>query len=182
MLLRQYSDLELLEAMKQNVNKAFDVLFERYWSTLYSTAFYYLKDADAASEIVQDIFLRIWGKRHDYEIRSFRNYLTAAARYHIYKKLKARKAIALSYIADYEEVKLLQKSVNEGEEKLYRLELENTVELSLKQLPKRCREIFILSRNKHFSNEEIAQQLNISRRTVENQLTSALHFLRPLLR
>ncbi|MEJ5963993.1 RNA polymerase sigma-70 factor [Pedobacter immunditicola] len=182
MLLHQYSDLELLEAMKRDVHKAFDTLFNRYWSSLYGTAFYFLKDAAAAAEVVQDIFLRIWQKRHVYEIHCLKQYLESAARYHVYKQLKAKKSASLSYIADYEKIQPRQKSVNEGEEKLCRIELENTIDTSLKQLPKRCREIFILSRRKQLSNDEIARHLGISKRTVENQLTNALHFLRPIFR
>lgn len=182
MSLRQYSDLELLEAMKGDVHKAFDTLLERYWPSLYGTAFYFLKDAEAAAEVVQDIFLRIWQKRHVYEIHSLKQYLETAARYHVYKQLKLRKSASLSYIADYEKIQPQQKSTNEGEEKLCLVELENTIDISLQQLPKRCREIFILSRRKQLSNEEIAKQLGISKRTVENQLTNALHFLRPIFR
>lgn len=89
--LKACSDAELWSAICQDDKKAFDALFERYWTLLYNTAYAYLKDDDAASQIVHDIFLNLWQKRQVYEIQSFRSYLSTAARYHVYKVLKARK-------------------------------------------------------------------------------------------
>lgn len=181
MLFQKCSDAQLWDAIKEDNTKAFDTLFDRYWSAIYSTAFSYLKDADTSSEIVHDIFLKIWQNRKEFEILSFKNYLCAAARYHVYKYLKAKNSNALVYIADYKEHNL-QHSKNEGSEALMSQDLEETVDRSLNKLPKRCREIFILSRKKHLSNDEIAVAFGISKRTVENQLTAALHFLRPILK
>ncbi|MBG6234781.1 RNA polymerase sigma-70 factor (ECF subfamily) [Pedobacter sp. CAN_A7] len=181
MQFQKCSDAQLWEAIKDDNTKAFDTLFDRYWSAIHSTAFSYLKDADASSEIVHDIFLKLWQNRKEFEIHSFRNYLCTAARYHVYKYLKAKKSNALVYIADYT-AHNQQQSKNEGADALISQDLEEVVDRSLTQLPKRCREIFILSRKKHLSNEEIAIAFGISKRTVENQLTAALHFLRPILK
>ncbi|HEX8461907.1 MAG TPA: RNA polymerase sigma-70 factor [Segetibacter sp.] len=176
------SDSELWEAIKLDDKKAFDALFERYWSAIYSTAFSYLRDGDQCSEIVHDIFLKIWLRRGEYEILCFKSYLTAAAKYHVFKHLKACKLAKVIYIEDYKDISNLQQGTNCGEENITYSELTNSVETSLNSLPKRCREIFLLSRVNHLSNAEIAQQLGISKRTVENQLTTALHFLRSFLK
>jgi RNA polymerase sigma-70 factor (family 1) len=175
------SDVELWKAIKEDNTKAFDALFDRYWSAIHRTAFSYLKDADAASDIVHDIFLKLWQNRNEYEIHSFRSYLCTAARYHVYKYLKAKKLNGLVYVADYA-AHNEQQIKNEGSEALMTQDFEHVVDHSLGQLPKRCREIFILSRKKHLSNDDIAKQFGISKRTVENQLTAALHFLRPILK
>lgn len=182
MFLNNYSDSELWEAIMLDNSKAFETLFERYWDNVYSTAFSYLKDREACSEIVQDIFLNVWQKRNVFQINSFKNYLTAAARYHVYKHLKAKRSSAILYVDDYEHVKALPQGINEADENITYLELENSVEASLNDLPKRCREIFRLSRMDNLTNDEIANQLGISKRTVENQITHALKFLRSLLK
>jgi len=182
MLLNKYSDSELWEAITLGDSKAFQMLFERYWAVIYGTAFSYLKDKEACSEIVQDIFLNIWQKRNEFEISSFKNYLTSAARYHVYKQLKAKKSSAILYIEDYDHVTTPHQGINHGDENITYLELEHSVETSLYNLPKRCREIFILSRMDNLTNDEIAQQLGISKRTVENQITQALKFLRSFLK
>jgi RNA polymerase sigma-70 factor (family 1) len=182
MLLRKCTDSELWEAISLDNSKAFDLLFERYWRIIYGTAFSYLKDADASSQIVHDIFLNLWQKRKTYTIGCFKNYLRSAARYHVYKQLKSRKSSALVYVEDYDSVAAVQESQNAGDENVRYQELQQAVEYSMRQLPKRCREIFSLSRTDHLSNDEISKRLGISKRTVENQLTTALHSLRSYLK
>jgi RNA polymerase sigma-70 factor (family 1) len=182
MLLNNYSDSELWEEVTRSNAKAFETLFERYWSVIYGTAFSYLKDKEACSEIVQDIFLNIWQKRNEFKIGCLKNYLTSAARYHVYKKLKAKKSSAILYIESYEHLTTTNNDTNRFDENISYLELEKSVETSLSDLPKRCREIFLLSRMSNLTNDEIAQQLGISKRTVENQITTALKFLRSILK
>jgi RNA polymerase sigma-70 factor (ECF subfamily) len=182
MLLNNYPDSELWEEVTRSNARAFETLFERYWSVIYGTAFSYLKDKEACSEIVQDIFLNIWQKRNEFKIGCLKNYLTSAARYHVYKKLKAKKSSAILYIESYEHLTTANKDTNRFDENISYLELEKSVETSLSDLPKRCREIFLLSRMSNLTNDEIAQQLGISKRTVENQITTALKFLRSILK
>jgi RNA polymerase sigma-70 factor (family 1) len=182
MLLRKCTDSELWQAIALDNSKAFDLLFERYWTMVYGTAFSYLKDADASSQIVQDIFLNLWQKRKSYSIGCFKNYLRSAARYHVYKQLKSRKSTILVYVEDYDAVGAFQQSQNEGDENLRYQELQQVVDYSLSQLPKRCQQIFTLSRTDHLTNEEVSKQLGISKRTVENQLTTALQLLRSCLK
>jgi RNA polymerase sigma-70 factor (family 1) len=182
MLLRKCTDTELWEAVSLDNAKAFDLLFERYWSMIYGTAFSYLKDEDASSQIVQDIFLNMWQKRKTYSIGCFKNYLRSAARYHVYKQLKARKSTALVYVDNYDSVSAIPQSQNAGDENMRYQELQQAVDYSIRQLPKRCQEIFSLSRTDHLTNDEISKRLGISKRTVENQLTTALHSLRSYLK
>jgi RNA polymerase sigma-70 factor (family 1) len=179
---KQRTDMELWVAVKEGNTRAFDKLFDRYWSAIYSTAYFYLKDHTVATDIVHDIFLNIWKKRSSYDIVSFHSYLTTAARYHVYKVLKNKKAGKLSFIADYKMLPDLASSANEGEENLKVVALENQLACSLARLPARCRQIFMLSRKLGWSNAEIARKFGISKRTVENQLSTAMHIFRPLLK
>ena len=97
------TDTELWEAIKLNDKKAFDMLFERYWSVLYTSAYNYLRDTELSANIVHDIFVNIWEKRGVFEISSLKNYLTSAARYHVYKCLKERKRSAVLYVDHYDD-------------------------------------------------------------------------------
>ncbi|MGN8070379.1 RNA polymerase sigma factor [Mucilaginibacter sp. SG564] len=182
MHLNNCSDSELWEEVTRDNPKAFETLFERYWSVIYSTAFSYLRDRETCSEIVQDIFLNIWQKRNEFKISCLKNYLTSAARYHVYKKLKVKRSTAILYIENYDHVSTVNNVTDCVDENITYLELEKSVEISLNNLPKRCREIFLLSRRGNLTNDEIAQQLGISKRTVENQITTALKFLRSILK
>lgn len=172
------SDAELWAQIKVDDNKAFEVLFDRYWSAVYTTAFTYLKDQEACTELVHDIFLNIWGNRHHLEISSFKNYLTMASRYQVYKLVRKAKKSPVLFVEEYETVPNSGFAMNLGEEKVKYQELESTIEEALKKLPKKCQEIFILSRFDNLSNQEIADKLGISKRTVENQITTALKGLR----
>ncbi|WP_026903190.1 RNA polymerase sigma factor [Pedobacter glucosidilyticus] len=176
------TDSELWKLIKQHNEKAFRTLFDRYWSKVFTTAFKYLKDKDACSEIVNDLFLNIWNKKNQLEIASLQAYLTSAARYHVYKKLKTLKKSKLELVENYDHLDDKSENSNPIDDKIKYLELENRLDDYLKALPKRCREIFIMSRKESLSNDEIAKKLNISKRTVENQLTHALKHIRTCLK
>lgn len=171
------TDAELWDAIVMDDSHAFTMLFERYWSKLYATAYGYLKDAETCEEIVHDIFLTIWDRRKQLQIESFQNYLISSARYIVYKKQRAIKNSPLQLVEAYSEIENPACN-NTGDENIVYLELQDELDLYLMKLPKRCREIFTMSRRDHLSNDEIARQLNISKRSVENQITHALKFLR----
>lgn len=175
------TDHELWNSILDGDPTAFSVLFDRYWSKVYTTIFYYLKDPEACKEITHDIFLSIWLKRRHLKILSFSAYLQAAARYHVYKHQKTARSLRVTYKENWETLSQ-QVCRNQGDEHLRYQELENNVEEYLRSLPKRCREVFILSRRQHLTNEQIAGKLGISKRTVENQLTHALQHLRVRLK
>ncbi|GAA4310831.1 RNA polymerase sigma-70 factor [Mucilaginibacter gynuensis] len=177
MSLSQLSDIELWQAIVNDDHAAFSVLFDKYWYKLYTTAHHYLKNEDACKEIAHDIFLNIWLKRKQLDISNFSAYLRASARYHVYKQIKAIRAVPVDYVDNWEDFSTAT-SINTGETNIRHLELEDTLDNQLKVLPKRCRDIFILSRKQQLSNDQIADMLGISKRTVENQLTHALHHLR----
>ena len=188
MLNKSLTDPELIGAMLQNDEKAFNQLFERYWSRVYTVAYRYVKDEEACLEITHDIFLNIWNKRHELNINSFKSYVITAASYHGIRKKQTIKAAPIQYVEDYEHSEddayaLNQLSeTNEGETKIWETEFDSTVDTLLNDLPKRCREIYKMSRKDNLSISEISVRLNISKRTVENQLTNALKHLRTTLK
>jgi len=178
------TDSELFEAIVLNDEHAFKQLFERHWFKIYSVAYRFVKDEETALEIAHDIFLNIWTKRHHLHINSFKNYFITAASYHGMRKRQKIASSAILYVEDYDHVKHESYNAehNQGEFDIGEKEIEDTVELLLKSLPKRCREIYHLSRKDQLSITEIAEKLGISKRTVENQLTTALKHLRSALK
>ncbi|UKT64957.1 RNA polymerase sigma factor [Pedobacter mucosus] len=187
MSISKLSDLELLQSTICNNEQAFNELFERHWSRVYMVSLRYVKDEAMAMEITHDVFMNIWNKRDTLTISCFRNYVLAAASYHGIKKIRQKKSISLKYIERYQHdgESVLNEQVsnnNEGHEKMLMEELDAKVLNSLAELPKRCREIYLLSRKEELSISEIAEKLNISKRTVENQITIALKHLKALLK
>ena len=175
------SDLELWAAIQKADEKAFKCFFDRHWRRVFTTVFSFTRDRAICLEIVDDIFLNLWLKRNELNIIFFKTYLTTSARYHIYRYLKSAKKNAKShlevYLEDDEDLRHLAVK-NQADDNLLSEDLNLEMKSNLRALPKRCKEIFILSRMEALSNDEIAERLNISKRTVENQITSALQHLK----
>jgi RNA polymerase sigma-70 factor (ECF subfamily) len=170
------SDKILLNLMREGDSASFNALFDRYWEMLYATVFSVCSDREVCSEIVHDIFLNLWLKREKLQIESFKAYIVASARYHVYRHVKNARRKSLEYREDLEYSSRV--SMNDGELNIHYQDLEKSVDKELEELPRRCKEIFTLSRREQLSNDEIATRLDISKRTVENQLTHALRHLR----
>lgn len=171
------NDSELWDAVVADSSRAFVVLYNRYWKKLYKTANYYLKDEAAAEEITHDVFVILWTRRKHLKINNFQNYIHVTARYHVFKHLKAARINCVEYMEQFAETKDMV-VYNTADSKLGYESFETELAQLLKELPRRCQEIFWLSRVQNLSNDEIAGKLNISKRTVENQITLALRFLR----
>jgi RNA polymerase sigma-70 factor (ECF subfamily) len=174
------SDTILLNRMREGDSASFNALFDRYWEMLYATVFSVCSDREVCSEIVHDIFLNLWLKREKLQIESFKAYILASARYHVYRHVKNARKNSLEYREDLEYSSRV--SMNDGELNIHYQDLEKSVDKELEELPRRCKEIFTLSRREQLSNDEIATRLDISKRTVENQLTHALRHLRLSMR
>jgi RNA polymerase sigma-70 factor (ECF subfamily) len=174
--LHAYDDGALFALYQSGKAEAFDAIYARYWERLYHYAFHNLQSKDLAFEIVHEIFVSFWTRRETLTVdTSLSGYLFAAVRYQIIKHIQGSKQKE-AYLKDY--LLFVPTEVNATEEAIHLRELEKAIEDSLQQLPARCQEIFHLSRREHKSIREIALQLNISHRTVENQLTHALKHLR----
>ncbi|MDN3580903.1 sigma-70 family RNA polymerase sigma factor [Mucilaginibacter flavus] len=169
------TDTELWHAVRNDDASAFNMLFDRYWIRLYKTAHFYLDDREVCAEAVNDVFVSIWNRRKELEIVSFCTFMQTSVRYQIYKR---RKAVKLEVIFKENLVDDAHFQLNDGEIKIQQTEIDIRLNGHLDKLPKRCQEIFELSRFDNLSNQEIAERLNISKRTVENQLALAVKHLR----
>jgi RNA polymerase sigma-70 factor (family 1) len=180
MLISSLSDAELWTAIRMDNAHALNLLFDRYWARLYKTAYNLTHDTEVSKEIVHDVFLNIWKRRNLLHINSFPHFLLTAIRYQYYNRMRAAQS-PIVWVPDYayHDTVTLR---NEAEIRQEEMELTLALKQYLIPLPKRCQEIFLLSRNDHLTNEEIADQLHISKRTVENQITYALKYLRSTLK
>jgi len=172
------SDLSLWKSIvTSDDERAFATLYDRHWKRLYRTALYYSGDPTIAQQLLHDVFVTLWEKRKSLVIENFGNYLLVATRYQVYSHQRKSKKAWINYIEDYATAP--EPSVeNEALTNLYHQDFYDLMEKHLNILPKRCKEIFWMSRVNHLSNEEIAKKLGISKRTVENQITAALKFLK----
>jgi len=174
------SDADLWTDIRKDDVHAYNALFDRYWARLYKSAYNLTHDQETSKEMVHDIFLNIWKRRSELQIESFPQFLLTAIRYQFYNRSRAAKS-PLTLIPDYERHDTLTQQ-NEGELRQDYNDFEHILKNHLGVLPNRCQEIFVMSRIQNISNDEIAENLQISKRTVENQITHALKHLRGVLK
>ena len=175
-VLRKDISLLVRELSKGNL-LAFNTLFKEYSDCLYRFANGYLKSKTESEELVQEVFTRIWEKRADLkEELSFKSYLFTIA-FNIIKKHFITKARLYEYLKSeiFDEL-----DMNTSQEITYNSLYQYIIEL-VNQLPDRRKIIFTKSRFEGLSIKEIAEELRISHKTVENQLTDALKYLRTKL-
>ncbi|MDN5286921.1 MAG: polymerase, sigma-24 subunit, subfamily [Mucilaginibacter sp.] len=166
--------------MKKGDIAAFEKIYQLYWSGLYSYAYNILRNKVICEEIVQEIFFSLWNKRDELKItHSLKAYLFTAIKFQTLNYIKSEK-VKKDYAASYT---AFEKNFfdNSNEENIYFSDLKNKVENEVSKLPQKCQQIYRLSRDEHQSIKNIADLLNISHKTVENQLTKALKYLRSSL-
>ena len=167
------SDLQLIEAIKEDDEKAFRALFDRYYKYLLVTAYAYVKDENTIRDLTQDVFLEIWKKRNSLNISNVKAYLRRSV---INKALNYIKAQRLNFEESDEAFDVPENQ--KVQEQLEANQLQEVINEAIESLPERCRVIFSLRRFEELSLKEIAAKLDISPKTVENQLTKAMKILR----
>jgi RNA polymerase sigma-70 factor (ECF subfamily) len=170
------TEKELIARLKVGDQTAFELLFHFYYPGLVIYASQFTADRDEAEEIVQDFFVRFWQKHHQIiPADSLKNYFFSSVKNSSLNFLKHKK-IEERYL---KELAVLSEHHLVYDPDLYiASELQEKIKSSIERLPEKCREIFIMSRMRGMKNEEIADQLSLSRRTVETQISNALKVLR----
>ncbi|NUO00198.1 MAG: RNA polymerase sigma-70 factor [Saprospiraceae bacterium] len=163
---------------RQDSEKAIEVLFQLHYTYLCQAAIRIVADPRLAEDLTQEVFFELWRKKEAIEFAiSVRAYLRRA----VVNK-------ALNYIRD-------RKKITDDEEKLLQVEsrepsvtqqldaeaLQELIDQAIDELPEKCRLVFVLSRFEEMSYQEIADHLEISIKTVENQIVKALKHLRTAL-
>jgi RNA polymerase sigma-70 factor, ECF subfamily len=159
---------------------AFEMLFRTYYQPLCNYAFTFLQDREDAEEIVQSTFILVWEKRDTLAIRtSIKPYLYAMVRNACLNVIKHEK-IKQKYAV--EELALADRSQEDVAHAIASHELEYRIKIAMDALPEQCRMVFKLSRFEELKYAEIADQLNISVKTVENHMGKALKIMREQLK
>jgi len=173
---KEHIDERLVARFRNGDMEAFRKIYESFCEPLYRFAYSYLKDSFEAEEIVQDVFLKVWEKRAEVdEQKSFKSYLYRITVNKIFNELKHRvvKQKYDQHLQNFDQI-----SIETPESSIQFQELNKKVEHLLTRLPEQQRNIFIMSRWKGLSNAEIADNLNLSIRTVENQIYRAAKFIK----
>ncbi|SFC55631.1 RNA polymerase sigma-70 factor, ECF subfamily [Flagellimonas taeanensis] len=166
------SDQELLESLKKGCQDSFKILYSRHFQKLFSYAMALVKEQQIAEDVLQELFIGLWEKREVLMIENLGAYLKMALRNKIINIYKRNRYV------DLDDAVIASFSSPDGvEDRLVENDLEKEFNIILDKLPQRCRNVFYLSRIKMYKNTEIAEELNISIRTVETHISNALqHF------
>lgn len=173
-------DTLLIKGIEAGNESAFEELFLKYYTPLVVFARKVIPDEDLARELVQDVFVSFYEKRKELNIHS-------SLKAHLYQSVKNRclNQIKRNQIRRDHHANIFIDKKNEEafvEDKLQETELEARIFNIVKTLPEQCRRIFEMSRFKGLTNQEIADQLNLSKRTVETQISKALKVMRKHLK
>lgn len=168
-------DPQLIQLLKQGNRDAFSELYKRYWEKVYSFCGLYLNSKVKAEDVVQEVFIKVWNSREFLrEEDNFKGLLFIITRNLIFNQFRKNvneDFYKLTVLSAMEESYDIQEEIDA-------YSLSEYIDQLIAELPERRQLIFNLSRKEHKSYKEIAQQLNISEKTVENQIAEALKFLR----
>jgi|GEM_PF-122150 len=163
--------------MDRSLDKStFERLFKTEFKGLVLFAVQYVKDYEAAREIVQEAFIGLWAKREQINLsRPVKTYLSTTVRNRSLNYLRDNKKFDTRLLA---QENLFPLASYEQTDRIVEKELRDQIHEAISELPDRCREVFLLSRNEHMKYQAIAERLQISVKTVETQMSKALQHLR----
>lgn len=172
----EYSNIDHINFIKNGNEAAFEKIFKMYFKNLHAFAYTFTKDDVIAEEMVQNVFFKIWEKKDQLQIDdSLKAYLYRSVHNeslnHL-KHLKIKTSFQIQYSGN------MESSNQDASNQMMASELEDKIQKAINELPQQCRTIFQMSRFEHLKYQQIADQLNISIKTVENQMGKALKVLR----
>lgn len=174
----QTIERDMLLLVAAGNRQAFNSLLHARWNKVYTLALTYLRSAEDAQELTQDVFLKVWQNRAQLpSVANFDGWLFILARNGILSELRKKKArpVISAEPGEWEEDTILP------DHPLIYKEASALVAKGIDALPPARKKVFTLSRIEGKSYEEIAAMLNISRNGVKDHIVKALHFLRNYL-
>lgn len=173
---------ELFELIKLGDQKALELLFTIYFPRLNDFARKVVKDDVISQDIVQEVFVKIWEKKHQIEIINLDAFLFRLVRnrcidYIKHLKVENNRMQEIHILSKYEELYRID-FIGDEPYILIEKELKQKIEKTIESLPERCREVFILSRMNGLKNKEIAEKLQINIKNVERHLSRAMQAFR----
>ena len=152
-------------------------VYNKFWKELYIVAYRRLQSEQDVEDLLQDLFISLLDGQvvleSEHNLRAF-----------LHKRLKSRiidfyrKALLKNTFELHESPLTEEASMEQTDTRLLHRELEEIVKREIENMPEKMKEIFLLSREEQLSNEQIAQQLNLSNQTVRNQVSTALKRIR----
>ena len=165
------------ENIKKGNIELYEQLFKHYYNHLVHFSYRYVKNEQAAEDVVHDVFVNIWNNRDKLDFTlNFKSYLYTAVRNQSLKQIQKTSKFDLIEIDAVQ-----QKDENTPENLMISREFEKAISKAISELPEKRSEIFCMHRFDNLTYSEIALTLNLSVKTVETQMSRSLKFLRERL-
>jgi RNA polymerase sigma-70 factor (ECF subfamily) len=166
-----------LQSLRHGKKEAYNEIYNRYWKKMLIVAWNHSKDEDIAKDILQEVFIDLWEKYRNYDIQSLPAFLATAVKFKVFKH----------YQKEHRRATLARENLifderTYDEESLNARFLKEMIDGIVEEMPEKCRLVFHYSRNLGLKNDEIAEQANITKKTVENTLNRALRIIRGKLK
>ncbi|HCN54470.1 MAG TPA: RNA polymerase sigma-70 factor [Prevotella sp.] len=169
----------IILAFIQGDKSAFGIIFLAYHPRLLSFIEGFVKDHETARDLAQDLFFCLWRDRKKCaQVKNFKSYLFQMARHAIYNYFD-HSLVNDKYVNQVLHAPITYDST---EEQFFATELQGMIELLISRMPEQRQRIYKMSREKGIKNEDIANELHISKRTVENHLSKALSEIRHIVK
>jgi RNA polymerase sigma-70 factor (ECF subfamily) len=177
------TDSILVQFLKDGNQQVFESIYEKFYGQLFVFAREYVLSVDVAHEMVQDTFMKLWEKRMNLDdntqLQSFLYRVTRNTCLNYLKHLAVQEKFRQFAKSRQMETHLNYSALQHSSaEKIIADELEEKINETIDLLPPRCKVIFLKSRFEEKKYREIAEELGISIKTVENQIQKALKILR----
>lgn len=175
---QNFTNEEFYQFWQQDREKAIDWLFRKYYSYLCKVVFKIIPDTNLVEDLVQEVFYEVWKKKNQIQVNtSIKAYLRRAA---VNRSLNYIRDQKIKFEQE-DKVPFLESKEASIAQKIEAEDLKVLIDRFIDALPERCRIVFVLSRFEDMSYKEIAGELDISVKTVENQVSKALKHLRRAL-
>lgn len=162
--------------LQQDDKYAFKQLYEQYYSRVVAFIVGMIKKEDIANDLAQDVFVNLWLGRKRLDIsQNLQNYIFVASRNAAINYLRKELAHVHEQIETVQEKIYAESNI---EDSIFAREINLLIEMVVSEMPKQRQLIYRMSREEGLSNNEIANKLEISKRSVENQLSIALKEIR----
>lgn len=173
---QSHTDQQLLSLLQNSDEQAFTELYNRYWDKLLVRGLTQLNSLEDMEELLHDIFVKLWNRRETLNIQySFHTYIAAMLKYEILRLLAEKRKKPLIESTETQ----IDQSVDDFTGKLLDFkDLQQQLEASVQRLPDKCQLVFRMSREQGLSQKQIAHELNITPKTVENHINKALRLIR----
>jgi RNA polymerase sigma-70 factor (ECF subfamily) len=172
------NEQQLFERLRNDDEAAFKVLFNDFYSKLYYFVLEFIPLKDIAEDIVQDTLVTLWNKRSELKDDSnLTSYLFTVAKNNALKRLRDKKyrQKMFSNVLDVSELNLNVAALSTIDTSVCAFtDIEQIIQETLLTLPPQCRRVFELSRFQEMKNREIAEELNISVKTVEGHISKSI--------